>query len=355
MLHSVIMAGGSGTRFWPLSRQMFPKQFLTLQGNRSLIQQAFDRCQPWIPPERCWVVTAERLAELTRKDLPLISDARILQEPAARNTAPCIGLAALCLEAIDPEATMLVIPADQVISDLSAFESDVRQAVKLVTDDPERLVLFGVPPSYPATGFGYIERGNPLGSAGYEVASFREKPDRTTAESYLQAGTFYWNCGIFVWKARRILQALARHEPAISAGLKALRPHLGQPTFQTALAEIFPTMTSVSIDYAVLEREKNIAVLAASFPWDDVGGWEALTRLLPPDANGNVVLGQAACVDSQDCIVRTTDTHVVTLLGVKNCIVVQTPDATLVAQRGDDEAIRKVIAALKEQGFEHYL
>lgn len=349
------MAGGSGTRFWPLSRKSLPKQFLTLAGERSLIQQSFDRCQPWIPAERTWVVTGKHLADLTRQHLPGVPDSQILQEPAARNTAPCLGLAALCLLALDPDATMLVMPADHVIDDVAAFRDDVQKAVSLVDNNPERLVLFGVPPTYPATGFGYIERSESIGQGAFEVKAFREKPDRDTAEHYLRSGTFFWNCGIFVWKAKRILEALAQHEPEMVARLETLRPHIGMPSWGDALNEIFPTLKSISIDYAVLEREQKIAVFEARFPWDDVGGWEAVARLVSADANGNSVVGPVLTVDSRNCIVRSGDNHVVALLGMENCIVVQTPDATLVARRGDDEAIRQIIQALQTPELNKHL
>ncbi len=355
MLRSVIMAGGSGTRFWPLSRKDFPKQFLAINSERSLIQQAFDRCQPWIPADQTWVVTGERLAALTQEHLPDVPASQILKEPAARNTAACVGLAALCLTVVDPDATMLVMPADHVIADQRLFESDIARAVDLVEEDPERLILFGIPPLYPATGFGYIERGAAVGSHGYQVASFREKPDRETAERYLAAGTFSWNAGIFVWKAKRILEALAKHEPDMVQALETLRPYVNTSAWDNELAKVFPTLKSISIDVAVLERESNIVVVQAQFPWDDVGGWEAMTRLLPQDANGNSYVGLMTAVDSSGCIVRSTPDHMVALLGIKNCIVVHTEKSTLIAQRGDDEAIRKLIAALQKEGHDSFL
>ncbi len=355
MLHSVIMAGGSGTRFWPLSRKALPKQFLTLSGDRSLIQQAFDRCQPWIPAERTWVVTGKSLATLTHEHLPEVPKEQILLEPAARNTAPCLGLAALCLQIQDPDAIMLVMPADHIIDDTDAFRQDVEQAVQLVNDAPDRLVLFGISPSYPATGFGYIERGDSIGNAGYRVAAFREKPDRATAESYLRSGDFYWNSGIFVWRASRILEAIAAHEPELAYGLEQLRPHVGQPDWEQALNNLFPPLKSISIDYAVLEREQSIAVLGANFPWDDVGGWEAVSRLVPADEKGNFVIGNAVTVNSSDCVIRSSENHVIAILGMENCVIVQTPDATLIARRGDDEAIRQIIQSLQNPELERFL
>lgn len=355
MLHAVIMAGGSGTRFWPLSRQGLPKQFLTLSGERSLIQSAFDRCQPTIPDERFWVVTNESMIDTTAEHLPGLPPAHLLAEPCARNTAPCVGLAAMLLAAEDPDAIMLVMPADHIISPVEEFQDAVKTAVDVVTEDPERLVLFGVPPTTPATGFGYIERKTELQSGVFEVASFREKPDRETAEEYIRQGTFYWNCGIFVWKAQTILDELEKHQPDITTHLNKLRESISSPRWNETLAETFPHMPPISIDYAVLEQSEKITVVEAPFGWDDVGSWEAMSRLHPPDKADNTIVGPACLVDSKDCIVRSVDGHVVTLLGMENCIVVHTPDATLVADRSDENAVRKLVATLKEQGYDSVL
>jgi mannose-1-phosphate guanylyltransferase len=404
MQHAVIMAGGSGTRFWPLSRRAVPKQFLKLTGQRSLIQLAYDRVaaaehlipgggasssgdggpgdepervSQFIPPERVWIVTNVDQVKQTQRHLPNVSPSRIVQEPCGRNTAPCIGLAALCLTRIDPEATMLVMPADHVIEPVAAFQETVREAFELVESDPQRLVLFGVPPTSPATGFGYIERGEPFArqnaeavapertsegasvpaasSLMFDVASFREKPDRATAETYLRAGTFYWNSGIFVWKASRILEALREHEPEIGDLLEHLRPHLGKPDWEETLRDVFPRMKSVSIDYAVLERDREITVLEAPFHWDDVGSWEAISRYTVPDAEGNFVVGKHCGLDSSGCIIHSCSEHLVTTIGMQNVIVVQTPDATLVADRRDQESIRQLVALLEERGYEKFL
>lgn len=355
MLHGVIMAGGIGTRFWPMSLQTRPKQFLSLGGETSLIQSAFGLIHPWIPAERTWVVTNQRFVSETQKHLPLLARERILQEPCGRNTAPCVGLAALCLDAIDPDAVMLVLSADHVIGPREAFQQNVDLAQQLVQTDPHQLVLFGVLPSYPATGFGYIERGEALAKGAYRVRAFREKPNRSTAEIYLREGRFFWNCGIFLWRATEILDLLQRHEPTIGSALQKLRPHVGQPDWNDALAEIFPEMKSISIDYAVLEREQNIAVVEAGFNWDDVGSWEAMTRMLPADASGNTVLGNYVGIESSGCIIRSTADHLVATIGLENCIVVQTGAATLVARRDDENGIRTLIAAIREQGFEKYL
>lgn len=357
MLHAVIMAGGSGTRFWPESRTEFPKQFLRLAGRRTMIQSTFDRCTPWVPAERAWVVTNRVQAEQTKLQLPGLPDSNIVIEPCARNTAPCIGLAAIQLLAVDPDAVMLVMPADHVISPPEKFREAVESAVALVESDPERLVLFGVRPDYPATGFGYIERSDAaIGeSAAWPVASFREKPDRDTAQQYLDSGRFYWNCGIFVWKARRIVAALAQHEPEIHEKLRGLAPKAGSADWTPALERVFPEMKSISIDYGVLERDDNICVLEAPFDWDDVGSWQALRRLIGRDADGNTIDGLHCGLETTNTIVRTSDDHLVATLGLDDCIVVHTPDATLVARADDENAVKRLVELLKEQGHERFL
>ncbi len=357
MLHAVVMAGGSGTRFWPLSRRNEPKQFLRLSGDRSLIQMAFDRTQPWIDAINTWVVTNARMVDQTAAHLPQTPSENILSEPCARNTAPCIGLAALCLLEKDSDATMLVMPADHVIGPHAAFQKSVEQAERIVQGDPHRLVLFGVPPTYPSTGFGYIERAeaDASSSGAYRVASFREKPARDTAEDYLRQGTFYWNCGIFVWKASRILSALQEYEPEMYRLLQELQPHVGKNTWSAALADVFPNMKSISIDYAILERDSNITVVEAPYDWDDVGSWTAMQRLQPADENGNTIIGLHVGIDTNGCIIRSSQNHVISTIGIKDCIIVHTPDATLVADRHDENAVREIVALLEKNNYEQYL
>ena len=357
VLHAVIMAGGSGTRFWPQSRKAMPKQLLRLSGDRTLIQSAFDRTQPELAQDRVWIVTNAAQANPTREQLPEISDRRILIEPCGRNTAPCVGLAAIQILAQDPDGVMLVMPADHVISPPERFQEAVRRATALIDDDPGRLTLFGVPPNFPAVGYGYIERSEPVeGVEGaYQVNSFREKPDEQTAQQYLDSGDFYWNCGIFVWRADTILAALETYEPEIHARLTTLREHIGTQGWQTALEVEFPQMKSISIDFAVLERAENICVLEAPFAWDDVGAWSALQRLQEPDEQGNTVQGLHAGIDTHGCIIRSSDEHLIATIGVENLVIVHTPDATLVAPKDDESALRRLVDQLRESGNERYL
>jgi len=359
MLHAVIMAGGSGTRFWPQSRTALPKQLLNLAGRKTMIQETVGRTLPWIPAERTWIVTNHAQADETARQLPEVPRGQILVEPCARNTAPCVGLAAIRLLARDRDAVMLVCPADHVISPADVFQAAVMQAVECIECDPNGLMLFGVRPTFASTGFGYIERGAQLGgseSGAYEVASFREKPDAKTAGEYLESGQFYWNCGIFVWRADRILDALKQFEPDIHASLERLSQSIDSEEWEGCLANEFPEMKGISIDYAVLERASGVGVLEAPFEWDDVGSWQALSRLLGTDDQGNTVDGSFCGLDTNDCIVRSTDkNHLVAAIGLDDCIIVHTPEATLVAKKGDENAVKKLVELIAENGYERFL
>lgn len=356
MLHAVILAGGSGTRFWPQSRRALPKQFLRFGSDRTLLQETVDRCRAFIPPERTWILTGKVHEAETARQLPGIADERVLIEPCGRNTAPCLGLAAIQLLAVDPNAVMLVMPADHVIRPEAEFQRAVEHAVDVVARDTAALVLFGAAPTYPATGFGYIQRGEALpGSTAFRVAAFREKPDATTAAQYVASQEFFWNCGLFVWRAATLLEQLERHAPEIAERLKRLQAVIGDKCWAETLAAEFPAMPSVSIDYAVLEKAEQVAVVPASFQWDDVGSWQALSRLLPSDPAGNTTDGQVCVVNTSGCIVRSSPNHLVATYGVRDLIIVQTPDATLVADRHDESALRQLIAELERRGLTQFL
>jgi mannose-1-phosphate guanylyltransferase len=358
MLHAVIMAGGSGTRFWPASRASRPKQFLPLFGDETLLQATVRRVADWIDSDRTWVVTNQAHAAETSRELPAVPASNIVREPCGRNTAPCIGLAAMLIAERDPNGVMLVMPADHRIERADLFRQAVERAVALVEREPA-LVLFGVRPSYPSVSFGYLERGAALPgdpSGAFRVASFREKPDRAKAEEFVATGRFFWNSGIFVWSAATILEALRQFEPAVHDGLARLRPHLGSGDWDSALATEFPKIKAISIDYGVLERADQVMMIEAPFDWDDVGSWQALGRQSEQSADdGNSVQGLFCGVDSQGCIVRTTGDHLVATIGMSDCIIVHTPDATLVARKDDEESIRRLVQALRDRGYERFL
>jgi mannose-1-phosphate guanylyltransferase len=357
MLHAVVMAGGSGTRFWPQSRRSLPKQFLPFGGSRTLLQETVDRCRRVIPKERLWIVTGETHAAETRRQVPELLETHLLREPCGRNTAPCIGLAALSLLAADPDAVMLVSPADHVIRPTEQFQQSVESAVAIIERDPSRLVLFGAKPTVPATGFGYIQKGLPLSddSPALRVSSFREKPDVETAKEYLASGEFLWNCGLFVWRADAILREIEKHAPDLFAVLRRLQGAVNTDRWGATLQTEFPRMPSISIDYAVLEKSDRVCVIPAPFEWDDVGSWHALARLSELDAHNNAVAGRVCAVSSSGCIVHSSPDHLVATYGVHNLIVVHTPDATLVADKHDEAALRELLDELERRGLSSYL
>lgn len=357
MLHAVIMAGGSGTRFWPASRRTRPKQFLSLTGDRTLLQQTVERCQPWIPLERTWIATGAGHAPETQRQLPELPAGRIVAEPCGRNTAPCIGLAAIQVLKEDPDAILLVMPADHVIRPAEAFRASVAAAVQIVENTPAASVLFGIRPTYPSVGFGYIERDAPIsaGAAAFQVRSFREKPALDVAKGFVAAGRYYWNGGIFVWRAAHVMRMLAEFQPEIAARLGRLSEALGTPRWPDALKTEFPQMPSISIDHGVLEKARDVYVLESTFEWDDVGSWHALARLLGTDEHGNTVDGLHCGIDTKGCIVRSSPEHLVATIGLEDCIVVHTPEATLVARRDDENALRRLVTLLEERGYGRFL
>lgn len=361
MLHAVIMAGGAGTRFWPESRADRPKQLLDLLGGRTMIQATVDRLAGLVPPERLLIVTNRRLVAAIAEQIPGLPPTAVIGEPCKRDTAPCIGLAALAISRDDPHATMVVLPADHVIRPVEAFQSAIRTAAALVDQQPHRIVTFGIPPTYPATSFGYVERGYPLSSQAsgrastFLVERFREKPALALAKEFVASGRFYWNAGIFVWRARTILEALAQQQPEMYAHLERIAAASGQPGFDQVFEREFAAIQGISVDYAVLEQASDVVVIEAPFEWDDVGSWQALARLRGADADGNTVAARHLGLRTTNTIVRGGSDHLIVTLGLTDCLIVHTPDATLVANKHDEEAVKELVRLIREHGWEEYL
>ncbi|XZE20732.1 mannose-1-phosphate guanylyltransferase [Pirellulaceae bacterium SH449] len=359
MLHAVIMAGGSGTRFWPASRQIKPKQLLKMGSPRTMLQTTFDRLQGLVSSERVLVLTNEQLSDAVVAQLPDLPLEHVVGEPFKRDTAPCIGVAASLVKAADPDGIMIVMPSDHVIEPRAEFHRAVKAAVQLIEADPERIVTFGIRPSYPAESFGYIQRSEPIacqpGISAFGVERFREKPDRKTAEEYLEAGTFYWNSGIFLWKASTILEALKEFEPEMYSHIEEIATGIGTRDFPAKFREHFEQIKGKSIDFAVMERYSNVSVIETPFSWDDVGSWQAMARLIQPDEFGNAVDGPYLGIDSEQMIIRSESDHLVVTIGMKETIVVHTSDATLVAPKTEEERVREVVKQLTELGHQQYL
>jgi mannose-1-phosphate guanylyltransferase len=356
--YGLILAGGRGTRFWPRSRKRCAKQVLNVVGERSLIQATVDRLAPLIPPERVWVMTNEYLRAAIVRQLPEIPARQVLAEPIQRNTAPAIGLAAHILRSLDPEAVMGVFPSDHVVGKPAAYRGAVRSAFRGASAG--KLMVVGIQPKWPETGYGYIEfpRGSGAGaSQPVPVRRFHEKPKLAKVQGYLKAGHFFWNSGMFFWRADSLLDQLRQHAPKTATVLASL-PRFGARDFARKLGEAFPLCDNISIDFAVLEKAaaagQVCGIPAADFGWSDVGSWNAVFELLPRDADGNATGCQSLCLDAHDNFVDARD-KLVALLGVDDLIVVDTPDALLVASRDCAQKVGEVVKALETRKREDLL
>jgi mannose-1-phosphate guanylyltransferase len=354
--HAVIMAGGSGTRLWPLSRAERPKQLLDVVAGEdgrahSLLAETFTRLQAVLPTEQIWVCTAARYGEQVRAALPELGADRLVLEPVARDTANAVGLAAALVADADPDAELAVVSADHVIRPVERFAAVLETAYEALAARPCSLVTLGITPTSPATGFGYVQRGAPTEVDGVaEAASFREKPDRATAEEYLASGQYLWNSGMFVWRARTVLDALADHLPESAEGLAKIVAAPAGPERDAVLAEVFPTLPKISVDYAVLEpaavEPGRVLVADLDVDWLDVGSWPALAATLADDGAGNAVHGLVVAVDSSGNIVFSDDPdHLVALVGVRDSVVVHTADVTMVCPVSDAERVKQLLAA----------
>jgi mannose-1-phosphate guanylyltransferase len=347
--YGLILAGGRGTRFWPRSRKRSAKQVLNVVGERSLIQATVDRLAPIIAPERLWVLTNDHLRDTVIEQLPEVPKRQILAEPVQRNTAPAIGLAAKILHESDPDAVMGVFPSDHVIGKTQAYRAMIRAALKGAGQG--HLMVVGIQPRWPETGYGYIEfpRGCAAGVADpLAVRRFHEKPVLAKARRYVKAGNFFWNSGMFFWKTGVLLGELRKHLPRTATVLASL-PNFGSRRFADSLAEAFPLCDNISIDYAVMEKAKDVrGIAAADFGWNDVGSWNAVYELLKRDEHGNSMALESIALDSHDNFVDARG-KLVALVGVRGLIVVDTPDALLVASRDCAQQVGEIVKVLEKR------
>jgi len=343
--YALVLAGGSGERFWPLSRRATPKQFLRLFSDRSLLEETVRRLDGLIPAENILILTNQEQEAAIRKALPDHPEHNIFAEPVKRDTAPAIALGLGIIASRNPSATMAVLPADHRISNVEAFQSDLKSAAQTAELGGE-LITIGITPSWACPGFGYIERGKRLlNSEFFEVIRFREKPNPDLAEAFVRSGNFYWNAGMFIWSVHSILTELNRHAPDLAEFVSAIRNSSDRAKL---LKERFPSLQKTSIDYAILEKASRVLVKPAQFDWDDVGSWTAVAKYLEQLPGSNAANGPVTIQESSNNIVFTNSGTHVALLGVHDIVVVQTADAILVCHRHEVEKIKGLIPFIPE-------
>lgn len=341
-VYAVIMAGGAGTRFWPASRALRPKQLLPLGGgDEPLLAATVRRLSPLVPEDKVVVVTGEHLADATAKTLPGVPRDQILCEPAPRNTAPCIAWAAQVIARRSPDALVMVLPSDHFITDEKAFRDVLAQAI--ASADKGRVTTIGIVPTRPETGYGYIEVGKELDGGAKAVARFVEKPDRTRAEQFVAGGKHLWNAGMFFFRAKDMNAIVARHQPEIASGVE----QIVASGAVDVLKKVFPTLPSISIDHGVMEKAEGLAVVPGSFGWNDVGSWLSAWELAKKDDKGNALSPGSMALEGSNNLVRSQKP--VALVGVSDLVVVETDDAVLVIPRERAQDVRLVVEALKAQ------
>lgn len=351
----VIIAGGRGERFWPQSRAHRPKHLLPIVGSTPMLAQTLQRVRPIAPPRNIFVITSARQEKAVREVCARfrLPKANIVAEPVGRDTAAAVGLAAALVARRDPRGVFAVLPADHVIADEAAYRRDLRAAFAAAGSGPV-IVTIGIKPNEPATGFGYIQKagsaGRHAGRPAFKVAAFREKPDLATAKRYLASGNFLWNAGMFVWSVPVVEGGLAQHAPELHAGLAPVRAALakGRP-LAPVLRKVYPALRKISVDYALLEKSRNVVVIPASFDWDDVGEWPAVARHHPKDAAGNVSRGRALVEQGRNNIVISEGEHLVAVVGADDLIVVHTPDATLVCPKSRAQDIKLLLKRVEAE------
>lgn len=356
-LYAVIMAGGKGTRFWPRSREKMPKHLLDIEGDKSLIRETVERIRPLVPPERTLVVTGRSHAvELIRR-LPEIPAENVIIEPVGRNTAACIGLAALHIQDRSRDAVMLALPSDHRIENEVQFRHVLSEAA-VMADSGEFILTIGIKPSGSETGYGYIEQGEIVLTKGdleiRRVSSIREKPDMAQAREFLKRGGFLWNSGMFIWKVSTILKQINHFLPELYEGLWKIKEAIGSELEEDVMGRIYPSLPSISIDYGVMEKAEDVLVIPGNFGWSDLGSWDALWEVSKKDENGNAVRGRFIGVDAGNSMVYSPE-KLVAIVGLSDIFVVETRDALLICRRGSSQDVRRVVEKIEKEGLKEYL
>ena len=356
-MYAVIMAGGVGTRFWPRSRLKRPKQLLSIFEQNTLIQSTANRLKNLVDDKDIFVVTTKPQTEELKEQLPFIDSKNIIVEPKGKNTAPCIGLAAIMLKQLDPDAVMAILPADHKIEKASKFR-EVLAAAEQFALKKDCLVTIGIHPTYPSTGYGYIQYNGKEDEINnvpvYSVKTFAEKPDFKTAERFIQSGDFLWNSGMFVWKVKTILSEIEESLPELYDGLLDIEKHLGTDTEAEVIHKVYCQIKNISIDYGVMEHSANVFVLKGDFSWNDVGSWEEVYKISRKDSNENVVIGDHLLLDTNGCLIDSKNQFIATI-GLENLIIVETEDALLICPRDRAQEVKELVDAMKRKKMDQYL
>lgn len=351
--YAVILAGGKGQRFWPLSTSRRPKQLLDLVHGKPLVTLSVERLQGLIPPERIFVITGGELEEAIREAAPGLPPDNVVGEPVGRDTAPAVALGMALVSRHDPDAVFCILTADHVIGHEAQFHQNVRDSFALARSR-DCLITFGIPPAFASTGFGYIECGDPVEGPGstefFHARRFVEKPRKEVAEGYLIEGNYFWNSGMFVWSVSALAAALRRHRPDLHAMAERIKEVAGTPAFAPALNEAYAKLDAVSVDYALMEHADNIVMAKASFEWDDIGAWSAVAKYLPADPEGNNCRGACELLESANNIVVSEGNRLTALIGVKDLVVVQARNATLICARDAVQKVKAMVERLRESG-----
>jgi len=353
----VIMAGGIGSRFWPMSRQNYPKQFLDiLNTGKTLIQWTFERFASFIPKENIFVVTSNEYRDIVHKQLPEMPQENILGEPSRKNTAPCIAYISFKLQQKDPKASLIVAPADHLILDTKGFTKVCLEALSFVGKHSAFITL-GIKPTYPNTGYGYIQHEqHSVSDNVYKVKTFTEKPNLELARTFLASGDFLWNAGIFVWQVKNIIQAFEKYLPEMYDVFSAEREKFNTPDEKSALEHIYPLCTNISIDFGIMEKADNVYVIPSSFGWSDLGTWNSAYENLEKDYLANAVAGDnVVVIDATKCVVKAPNDKLLVLQGLDDFIVVDTKDVLLICKRDKEQDIKEYVAELKRSKGDHYL
>lgn len=352
--YGVIMAGGGGTRFWPLSRQEEPKQLLNLSGKERMINETIDRISSVTDNENIFIVTnVTQVPKMKEATKGRIKEDHILSEPAARNTAACIGYAALEIIKKYGDGIMCIFPSDHFIKNQTEFTRILKEAIDIAGQE-DKLITLGITPTFPSTGYGYIRYDEGDESPAKQVLEFREKPDEETAEKYIASGEYAWNSGMFIWKASTIMAKFQELLPEVYACLKKIGDAMNTPEEGRVLAGVYPEIPSISIDYGIMEKSSDVKVISAEMGWNDVGSWDNLGVLYETDAKGNVIAGEHIGIDTTDSIIYSKK-RLISTVGVDNLIIVETDDAILVCDKNRAQDVKKIVDLLKEQGKGKYL